>query len=532
MKYPNLNLNFVKTKNCHYLFLFIISLNYFIPLILFGEITLFYVDTLDHEIVYNNALGKYYSGDESFLNNFLNGKLKIEFIRRLFQPFTLFYYFFSAELAYWIIDILVKIVSYFSFFILAKKITKNIFLCSLVSAIYSCLNLASIEGFYFAIFPYLIYLIFFKKKIQLKHYLVAFLFGINSDFLRAVYFLPFIFLLSFVFNDKNTIFKKNVFFLSFIFLTAIFISNIGTFYAVLFHGPFHRSEWFFVPLSFIETVWSFLKSIFGIPTSLDYKFALIIPKTILVLPLLLLSFFSKNKKVLRILLLLFFVKLFASFLNFQPIADLRNNLELFKIYSWQYIDVYDIFLYSILLIYYFRFNFNKIILTSALTALFLFQINSSIGPLYKKYILKSEEPFRNFYTFSGYYLPDEYKKIKQIVKDKAVISIGLDPSAAHMANITTIDGYFNMYPLDYKHSFRKVIIDQLNTNIVFKNYYDNWGSRLYTFVENPQNILVNFNEAKKLGATYVISKYIIKSPELTIVCENCTRSNISLYQIK
>jgi len=56
MKYPNLNLNFVKTKNCHYLFLFIISLNYFIPLILFGEITLFYVDALDHEIVHNNSL--------------------------------------------------------------------------------------------------------------------------------------------------------------------------------------------------------------------------------------------------------------------------------------------------------------------------------------------------------------------------------------------------------------------------------------------------------------------------------------------
>ena len=42
----------------HILFLLIISLNYIIPYLIFGEITLFYLDALDCEIIYNKIIGE------------------------------------------------------------------------------------------------------------------------------------------------------------------------------------------------------------------------------------------------------------------------------------------------------------------------------------------------------------------------------------------------------------------------------------------------------------------------------------------
>ena len=127
-------------NNFHLFFLLILSINYFFPLIVFGEITLFYIDSLDIEIVYNYILGKIYGGDINSVNAFLAGEIKPEYLRRLFQPFSLVY-LFDAELAYWIIDILVKVTGYISFYILSKKIIKDNFVSALGAALFSSMNL-------------------------------------------------------------------------------------------------------------------------------------------------------------------------------------------------------------------------------------------------------------------------------------------------------------------------------------------------------------------------------------------------------
>jgi len=147
-----------KNNNHHLLAIFFLSLKYIFPIIIFGKITIFYIDTLDSEIVYNYILGKIYKGETNAIEYFLAGEIKLIFLRRLFQPFSLFY-LLDKEIAYWIIDILVKITSYISFFILAKKVNKNLFYCSLSACLYASMNFMTIEGFFLAIFPYLIYLI-------------------------------------------------------------------------------------------------------------------------------------------------------------------------------------------------------------------------------------------------------------------------------------------------------------------------------------------------------------------------------------
>jgi len=58
----------------HFFFIALLLVNYFFPLLIFGEITLFYHDKLDSELVYNQILGRIYRGDLSSINIFLAGE--------------------------------------------------------------------------------------------------------------------------------------------------------------------------------------------------------------------------------------------------------------------------------------------------------------------------------------------------------------------------------------------------------------------------------------------------------------------------
>ena len=70
------------------------------------------------------------------------------------------------------------------------------------------------------------------------------------------------------------------------------------------------------------------------------------------------------------------------------------------------------------------------------------------------------------------------------------------------------------------------------SDINLKNYYDNWGSRVYAFYNDENNIMLNFQSAKTLGANYVISKFPIKNNRLKIICNKCNNSkHFFLYEI-
>ena len=88
---------------------------------------------------------------------------------------------------------------------------------------------------------------------------------------------------------------------------------------------------------------------------------------------------------------------------------------------------------------------------------------------------------------------------------------------APMNDINVIDGYYTIYPLSYKIKFRTIIQDELKQNKYLKDYYDNWGSRLYLFYTNKNNLLINFEEVKKLRAEYIITSFQIQNKNLEFV---------------
>jgi hypothetical protein len=115
--------------------------------------------------------------------------------------------------------------------------------------------------------------------------------------------------------------------------------------------------------------------------------------------------------------------------------------------------------------------------------------------------------------------------------EQRVMTIGFDPMIAVVNEIKVIDGFHNIYPLKYKLQFRKIIEKELEKNSELKKYYDNYGNRVYAFVNEPNNIDLDFSEAKKIGAEFVISKYKINLTELEFISDQF-KNKIFLYQIK
>jgi len=177
-------------------------------------------------------------------------------------------------------------------------------------------------------------------------------------------------------------------------------------------------------------------------------------------------------------------------------------------------------------------TFNKIIPLSFIIII-LFQISSNFAPFAKKYIKPFKvDNFRNYYTFEDYYLKDTYKKIKNVVGEKRVISLWpVDPMVAAMNGIKTLDGEHNLYPLSYKKKFYKIIKDELEADPFLKDYYLKWGHRVYAFVTDFNNIKINFLEAKKQGANFVISKTKIKNTDLELILEIEDIETLYLYKI-
>jgi hypothetical protein len=84
-----------------------------------------------------------------------------------------------------------------------------------------------------------------------------------------------------------------------------------------------------------------------------------------------------------------------------------------------------------------------------------------------------------------FYAVDEFRKIKSYIgkplSSYRVASIGLHPAIAQYNGFYTLDTYNNFYPLSYKHQFRKIIAKELDKSPTLKEYYDQWGNRVYLF---------------------------------------------------
>jgi hypothetical protein len=108
-------------------------------------------------------------------------------------------------------------------------------------------------------------------------------------------------------------------------------------------------------------------------------------------------------------------------------------------------------------------------------------------------------------TFHEFFSENLFFKIKKDIdynKNQKCICLGLHPSIAIYNGFYCLDGYFNIYPLEIKHNFRRIIAPSLNAvGSKYKDYYDNWGNRVYLFCDD-----IDYNQTKSINANPVILK--------------------------
>ena len=154
-------------------------------------------------------------------------------------------------------------------------------------------------------------------------------------------------------------------------------------------------------------------------------------------------------------------------------------------------------------------------------------------------------------SFAQYFSEDLFNEVDKLIgRDKSeyrVISLGLYPSSAAYNGFYCLDAYSNNYDVNYKHEFRKIMSDELSKSDYYRAYYDEWGNRCYVYLASYKtginanfynivfdNISLDFNAAKEMGAEYVISASPIINEEalgLTLLNDTPITSDDAWYDL-
>ena len=210
------NSNFI-VKNYHHIFsLFLLTIYYFVSIILFKEVVINPHDNLDYTPVYDHVIKNIYNGNFDAANYFLAGTLKWFYIENIFYPTNLLHFILDDKQFYFTDEIFKKVLSYFTFYILAKSISKNKLNNSISAIAYSSIiNIEKLFGFGLVMMPYLLYLLVKKKKLNSKHLFIIIFTGLSStlarDYLALLLLIPISILINQSTKNFNTFTKQNLF---------------------------------------------------------------------------------------------------------------------------------------------------------------------------------------------------------------------------------------------------------------------------------------------------------------------------------
>ena len=548
----------------HLLFI-LLFVEYFFPYFLTGNIFIDPHDNLDGVAVYNKIIAQSYKDGFDKFKIFLGGELNWYNFDRVFNPLIFVYYLFDFKTAYFVEKLIFKLIGFFSFLSLSKKLNFHKINQLISSIIYITLvNYHYTSSIVILALPYILKLAISEKNIKLKNYLILFFIGLNSSLIFDLFSLILIF---FILPIKNI---HKYFKIQIILLLAMVLVNWQLIFSITSEQVMHRFE-FRNSNTIFETLTATIKDFFLLNYNNSFYFLDLI-YSIFFLICLILSLKSKKKIIFKLLYILIFTHILIFIVRLISFKDHNFYiLNIFNLINFERISRIQPLIITILFAYLFEIKkkfFQYSLIISSLFLIIISQTKLTFIHLTKVFIYQNFEyqsieylkiliikkDYKEFYlnilkhiqegykkknpmyvssnTFDNYYNFQDYKIIKKIVGEKRVISIGLDPLIAVANDIPVVDGYHNLYPLSYKKKFRKIIKQELQYNQGLKNYFDNWGNRVYVFYNNQEKLNINFEEARNIGADFVISKFIIKSKFLKKICEKCNNnSKLNLYKI-
>jgi hypothetical protein len=242
----------------------------------------------------------------------------------------------------------------------------------------------------------------------------------------------------------------------------------------------------------------------------------------------LIGIFNGNDKRVHQLTIFILLALFNSFLwgfkYWVGIAPLRENIQFLNTlnlarFFWLNPVIWGIiFALSLLIISKIKYGKTLVLLLVIGQVLFIF---TAYNPGYR-HMLGLGNRSHSTLTFRQFYSEKLFKEIDQYInkskKDYRTVSIGIHPGIAQYNGFYTLDVYSNIYSLEYKHQFRKIIERELKKSDRVKRVFDENGKRCYLFISGLHSIQGVAGMVFSRGITKKESpRFKIKNMELNMV---------------
>lgn len=459
----------------------------------------------------------------------------------LFLPL---YRLLSARVAFLVQYIICFLLAFTGMYLLVKEITDSSILAVMAGACFCVLPLYPVYGLSEFGIPLILYgaLCLWKQKNVISGLLITVIFGLTSHLVYTGYVVLgfWVIALTYALTKK----RKNKWFpIGFAVLFAVYVlANRALIREILFGtGSYvsHREEMVSSAMPFWQTFLDvFQNSAQHAPSLHKY---LILP----IVVFLILGVFCKKdaadkriyKAAVANFLLLIAIALFYAFCHGTIVSNFKNSvsgfLRYFQIHRFYWLYPAGWYLeFALAAAVLWRTKLpgtaNRVLLGKMavigiclLPTLQLLKVNS--GMYLNVNQINNGSGITGYISWESWFAEDLMQEIDEAIgRDKStyrVAHLGISPAPSLMHGFYTVDGYSNNYPLEYKHSFRRVIAAELEKNNEVRVYFDLWGNRCYLFnsvtgnymhLQKGNNLVYegldfDMEALKELGCEYLFS---------------------------
>jgi hypothetical protein len=522
---------------------------FLLPYIIMGERSYVPVhDNLDSNVVWYKVITE---SNDLFSSNLTRVAGIMGELPRLSYPsemsiLTWLYNLFSPWTAFVLNIVFIRLIAFTSLFLLLMELTAskrkiNFGLIFLFSVLFSMLPFWPSGGLSVAGQPLILYLflLLLKKNKQWWIFVLIFLYTFYSSLVLSGLFLGFGLFCWLVWDSlKNR--KINFHFLIgfAILVLGYVISDYRLFLSVIDPGSHgfisHREE--MVPVFHSELLGK-IRDFFLNGHYHAAKLPLVFGALVLILTPFVLYKKNSSKQLVIFLVATYLCVIFASISRWEGISFLYDQMPFLNTFQiTRFFSLIPVLVFVTVYLLFDNFFLKSKILIGVGSFILLFafvdtvRMDMNIRNLAKE-IVGREVPDP---TFEEFYSEALFKEITEIIPEEnpKMLSFGIHPAVAQYNAIKTMDGYLPNYPLYKKHEFLSHLgQDWINENPGYYNYIESWGSRLYVFrdqfeqvrykweTESEQEIelQLNWKLIKASGVQYLLSTNPIMDKEISLI---------------
>ncbi|MBW2058256.1 MAG: hypothetical protein JRJ26_12250 [Deltaproteobacteria bacterium] len=246
---------------------------------------------------------------------------------------------------------------------------------------------------------------------------------------------------------------------------------------------------------------------------------------------------SNTRPLFVLLTISFMISGFFGLWFWRGLVPVKNSIPILKIYGfYRFIFLHPLLWYLIFALclvsmsgldgIYSHLGRNLIYFLIIFQAIFIISHNRELVLDMKSAYLLVRGKKDNSITYRKFFSEGLFRDVMDYIDEPPdeyrVICVGLHPAVAQYNGFYTLDGYSSYYSAEYHERFRRLIVQELKRNGIWKKYYDNRGSRCYVTsweFSHPFNLHdytkyknrsikdlnLNYDVFRKLGGRYILS---------------------------